>query len=142
MAKTYEIVVQREINELYQDILKAIKKGKAVKAEVKSLSTKTKEQLGFYWAIILPRIQQGMQEQGCEMSLVEINQFLNDKFFCNVKVVTWRKGNDEYVHTIRIPRSKSGASEDEMSEFLDKVIRWAATDMSVDIPQPLEKAPF
>lgn len=142
MSKTYEIAVQREINFLYQDILAAIKKGKAVKVEVKSLSSKTKDQLGFYWGIVLPRIQQGMEEHGNEMSLSEINQFLNDKFFCNVKTVVWKKGNDEFVHTVRLPRSKSGASVDEMSDFLNKVIRWAAIDLDVYIPQPCEEAPF
>ena len=142
MSKTYEIAVQREINVLYQDILSAIKKGRAVKVEVKSLSSKTKEQLGFYWGIVLPRIQQGMEEHGNEMSLAEINQFLNDKFFCNVKTVVWKKGLDEHIHTVRIPRSKSGATIDEMSEFIERVIRWASVDLGVYIPSPNEEAPF
>ena len=145
MAKTYEIVCQREIVPLYVDLKKALDKGRALKVEVKSVSTKTKEQLGYWWGVILPRIQQAMFEQGNEMSLAEINQFLNEKFFCNVKTIVWKKGNDEYVHTIRTAKSKSGATVDEMSALIDKVIRWAALDLNVFIPEPvtdLSQVPF
>lgn len=145
MAKTYEIAVQREINALYLDIKKAIDKGRAVKVEVKSVATKTREQLGYYWGVVLPRIQQAMQEDGNELSLEEINQFLNEKFFCITKTIIWKKGLDEHVHTIRRAKSKSGASIDEMSKFLDDVIRWANVDLNVFIPEPvtdLSQVPF
>lgn len=140
--KKYEIAVQRELNVLYQDVLDAIRKGKAVRVEVKSLSSKTKEQLGYYWGLMLPRIQQGMKEHGNELSLDEINKFLNDRFFSVTKTVIIKRGNDEDAYTIREPRSKSGASVDEMSEFIERVIRWASVDLGVYIPSPNEEAPF
>ena len=140
--KKYEIAVQRELNVLYQDVLDAIRKGKAVRVEVKSLSSKTKEQSGYYWGLMLPRIQQGMKEHGNELSLDEINKFLNDRFFSVTKTVIIKKGIDEHAYTIREPRSKSGASVDEMSEFIERVIRWASVDLGVYIPSPNEEAPF
>lgn len=138
MAKTYEIAVQRELTPLYLDLKKALDKGRAVRVEVKSVASKTREQLGYYWGVVLPRVRQGLGEFGNEMSLAEVNQFLNDKFFFDEKTVIWRRGGDEFVQTVRTPRSKSGASKDEMSAFLDKVIRWAAMDLSADIPSPEE----
>lgn len=142
MSKIYEIAVQREITPLYLDIKKAVDKGRAVRVEVKSLASKTTAQLGWYWGIVLPRVQQGLQEQGNELSLAEVNAFLNDKFFFTEKTVCWKTGQNEFVQVIRTPRSKSGASKDEMSAFLDKVIRWAAQDLGVFIPSPDEEPPF
>lgn len=142
MSKIYEIAVQREITPLYLDIKKAVDKGRAVRVEVKSLASKTTAQLGWYWGIVLPRVQQGLQEQGNELSLAEVNAFLNDKFFFTEKTVSWKTGQNEFVQVIRTPRSKSGASKDEMSAFLDKVIRWAAQDLGVFIPSPDEEPPF
>lgn len=142
MSKIYEIAVQREITPLYLDIKKAVDKGRAVRVEVKSLASKTTAQLGWYWGIVLPRVQQGLQEQGNELSLAEVNAFLNDKFFFTEKTVSWKAGQNEFVQVIRTPRSKSGASKDEMSAFLDKVIRWAAQDLGVFIPSPDEEPPF
>lgn len=142
MSKVYEISVQRELNPLYLDIKKALDKGRAVRVEVKSAASKTQEQLGYYWSIVLPRVQQGLEEQGNELSLAEVNAFLNDKFFFTQKVIMWKRGNSEFVQAVRTPRSKSGASKDEMSAFLDKVIRWAALDLGTFIPSPDEKPPF
>ena len=142
MSKVYEIAVQREITPLYLDIKRAVDKGRAVRVEVKSVATKTAAQLGWYWGVVLPRVQQGLEEQGNELSLAEVNAFLNDKFFFTQKTVCWKAGQNEFVQVIRTPRSKSGASKDEMSAFLDKVIRWAAQDLGVFIPSPAEEPPF
>ena len=137
MARTYEIACQKEIIPLYVDIKKALDKGRLITVEVKSKATKTKEQLGYYWEVVLPRVREGLMQDGNELSLVETNQFLNEKFFYKIKTITWKVGNDEHLHTILAPRSKSGATKDEMSEFLDKVIRWAQVDLGVEIPLPV-----
>ena len=136
MARTYEIACQKEIIPLYVDIKKALDKGRLITVEVKSKATKTKEQLGYYWEVVLPRVKEGLLQDGNELSLAETNQLLNEKFFYKLKTITWKVGNDEHLHTILTPRSKSGATKDEMSEFLDKVIRWAQVDLGVEIPTP------
>lgn len=145
MAKTYEIACQQEITPLYVDIKKAIDKGRAVRVEVKSVASKTSNQLAYYRGLVLPRIQQAMKEHGNELSQEEVNQFLNEKFFCTVKTVLWKVGRDEHVHSIRTAKSKSGATKDEMSKFLEDVIRWAAQDLGCFIPEPvtdLSQVPF
>ena len=137
MAKVYEICTQREITPLYLDIKKAIDAGRCVKVEVKSAASKTMEQLGYYWSVVLPRIREGMLEQGNEMSLSEINKFLNEKFFCVTKTLAWKDKNGvQHVHIICTPKSKSGASKDQMSVFLDQVIRWASSELGCYIPEP------
>lgn len=141
--KTYEIATQREIIPLYVDIKKALDKGRAVRVEIKSTASKTTDQLGYYWAVVLPRIQQGMQENGNELGLAQINQMLNEKFFCITNTASWTDAKGvQHVHVIRTPRSKSGATKDEMARFLDEVIRWASVELGVYIPDPNCEPPF
>lgn len=141
--KTYEIATQREIIPLYVDIKKALDKGRAVRVEIKSTASKTTDQLGYYWGVVLPRIQQGMQENGNELGLAQINQMLNEKFFCITNTASWTDANGvQHVHVIRTPRSKSGATKDEMARFLDEVIRWASMELGVYIPDPNCEPPF
>lgn len=61
--KKYEIACQRELNGLYMDALAALKAGRALRVEVKSLASKTTEQLGYYWSVVLPRVQQVRRHQ-------------------------------------------------------------------------------
>jgi len=139
MSKIYEIACQKEIMPLYVDLKKALDKGRLLTVEVKSKASKTKEQLGYYWDVVLPRLQQRMREDGNELSLAQINQLLNERFFCVTKTVDWKDPQGvQHVHVIRTAKSKSGASKDQMAEFLDSVIRWAATDLNVFIPEPVK----
>lgn len=141
--KTYEIATQREIIPLYVDIKKALDKGRAVRVEIKSTASKTTDQLGYYWGVVLPRIRQGMQENGNELGLAQINQMLNEKFFCITNTASWMDAKGvQHVHVIRTPRSKSGATKDEMARFLDEVIRWASVELGVYIPDPNCDPPF
>lgn len=137
--KEYHIAVQREITPLYMDILNAIKAGRAVNVKLTTAATKTQEQLGYWWGVILPKVKEGLEAQGNEMkNLAEVNAFLNQMFFCNSKTVIVKRGLNEYVYTIRTPRSKSGATIDEMSDLIERVLRFAAEDLGVYIPAPNE----
>ena len=136
--KEYHIAVKRELTPLYMDLKKALENGRAVNVKVTTAATKTKDQLGYYWGVMLPKVQEGLKEFGNEMSLAEVNAFLNDKFFSNSMTVIIKRGLNEYYYTIRTPRSKSGATIDEMSEFIENVIRWASVDLGVSIPTPNE----
>ena len=136
--REYTISTQKQIVPVYVDIKKAIDKSRVVKVTIKSVATKTPEQLGYYWAVVLPAIQQALREQGNEMSLAEINEMLNDMFFSNVKTVSWvGKDGVQYVHQLKQKRSKSGATMDEFALFLDQVIRWANTELGCYIAPPV-----
>ena len=136
--KEYTISVARQIVPLYVDIKQAIEKGRVVKVAVKSAATKTNEQLGYYHVVVLPAIRAELkQQQGNEMSEAEVNQMLNEMFFSTVKTVSWvGKDGTQYVHQLKKARSKSGATKDEFAYFLDQVIRWAQTELGVEIPPP------
>lgn len=135
--KQYVIGHKQQIVPLYVDIQKAVEKGRVVKVEVKSVATKTHEQLGYYWAVVIPAIQAELREQGNEMSQAEINEMLNEMFFSSIKTVSWvGKDGVQYVHQLKQKRSKSGATLDEFSLFLDRVIRWANMELGCYIAPP------
>lgn len=135
--REYTISTPKQIVPLYVDIKKAVDKSRVVKVTVRSVATKTNEQLGYYWAVVLPAIQETLREQGNEMSLAEINEMLNEMFFSTVKTVSWvSKDGVQTVHQLRKKRSKSGATIDEFAYFLDQVIRWAQTELGVYIAPP------
>lgn len=127
MAKTFEIANRKEMAVLCAEILKVLDKGRGVRCEVKSTASKTMSQLGYYWDVILPRVQAKFREDGDNVSLSFINKFFNDMFFY-----------DEYVifgRAIKETRSKSGATIEEMSAFLEKVLQWCA-EQGIYIPEP------
>lgn len=136
MAREYTITDTREITPLYVDIKKAVEAGRAVKVSVKSVATKTNKQLGYYWSVVVPIIQEGMREQGNELSQVEVNQFLNERFFCQIKTISWVRNGAEFFAQIRKPRSKSGATKDEMSEYIDKCRKFSSEELGKYIPDP------
>lgn len=137
MSRTYTISVPQQLTPLYVDLKKVLEKGRVINVEVKSAATKTNNQLGYYWSVVIPAIQAGMREQGNELSQPQVNEILNAKFFSKIKTVSWvGKDGTQYVHQLEVKRSKSGASKDEMSYFLDQVIRWAGEELGVNIPPP------
>ena len=136
--KEYHIAVQREITPLYMDILNAVKAGRAVNVKLTTAATKTKAQLGYWHAVIVPHVREGLYRMGNEMTHAEVNKFLNDMFFYTSKTVIIKRGLNEYCYTLRTPRSKSGATQDEMSDVIEKVRRWSATDLGFYIPAPNE----
>lgn len=136
--KEYHIAVQRELVPLYVDIKNLLEKGRAVNVKVTSQATKTKEQLGYWHAVIVPHVREGLKAMGNEMTHAEVNQFLNDMFFYKSKTVIVKRGLNEYCYTMRTPRSKSGATIDEMSDVIEKVLRWSAEVLGVYIPAPNE----
>lgn len=136
MAREYTITDVREITPVYVDIKKAVEAGRAVRVSIRSMATKTKRQLGYYRKVVLPIIQEGMREHGNRLSLDEVNQFLNERFFCHIKTISWVRNGAEFFAQIRTPRSKSGATRDEMSQFIDDCREFASVELGKYIPDP------
>lgn len=127
MAKRYDIACEGELMQMIQDIMDALKKRRFIICEVKSKASKTLEQLGYYYGVILPRVQAKFREDGNYYSLAELNDFFNDLFYYEEVVICGR--------IIKRRKSKSGASKDEMCEFLNKVILWCE-EHGIYIPEP------
>ena len=125
--KRFDIANQKELAPLCRAIIDALNKGRFVICDVKSKSSKSLEQLGYYHGVILPRVQAKFKEDGNTYSLAQLNDFFNDLFFYKEETIAGR--------IIKIARSKSGATKDEMAEFINKVLIWCG-EQGIEIPEP------
>ena len=72
-------------------------------------------------------MQAKFKEDGNIYSLAQLNDFFNDLFFYKEETIAGR--------IIKIARSKSGATKDEMAEFINKVLIWCG-EQGIEIPEP------
>lgn len=125
------IIADKEaLDDLYQYVAKKIEV-RPVKVAITSMKGKTKEQLGYYWSTIVPRITKELNEMGLASAMLtqaDVNEILNRKFFSKRIIV------DGEIQTFA--RSKASADVDEMKKFIFDVINWA-TNLGIHIPPPL-----
>lgn len=131
MAKEWIITNNQELNQCFQEIYAVLNKAHKVKVQASSMRTKSKQQLGYYWAVILPTLTDYINETGqcsIKVSKSDVNEMLNKRFFYEEV----RVGNE----IERITKSKSGATMEQMKEFIDNVIVFC-TNLGVFIPPPM-----
>ena len=132
MAKEWLITSREELNQCFQEIFYVLKKTHKVKVQASSIRSKTKNQLGYYWGVILPTLTDFINETGqcsIKVSKSDVNEIMNRKFFYEEVIV----GNEIY----KVVKSKSGATEEQMRQFIDNVIDYC-TNLGVFIPPPTD----
>lgn len=127
MSKRFDISNENELMPMVKEIMGALAKGRFVVCDVKSKSSKSLEQLGYYHGVILPRVQAKFREDGNIYSLAELNDFFNDLFYFEEVTIAGR--------IIKRSKSKSGATKEEMSEFINNVLIWCG-EQGISIPEP------
>lgn len=128
--KEYIIREKYDLYDAMEEILEVWKVSKIVKIQASSVRSKSKNQLGYYWAVILPTLTKHINETGVvgmKVSKSDVNEILNRKFFYQEVMI-----NDEMV---RISKSKSGATLEQMREFIDNVLDYC-TNIGVYVPPP------
>jgi hypothetical protein len=98
-------------------------------------SPKTLEQLGYYYAVIVPTAFKAMVENGCEEIFVNIcgrskSIPLTEDTVDLLLKETCAKFDGKNV------TNKAKMSKEECSRFIDKCIRWCARYLSCVIPPP------
>jgi DNA-directed RNA polymerase beta' subunit len=124
------IADKQSLDDLYQYLADKIET-RPIKVAITTMKGKTKEQLGYYWSTIVPRITKELNERGLASAMLtqaDVNEVLNKKFFSKKIIV------DGEIQTF--PRSKASADVDEMKIFIMNVINWA-TNLGIHIPPPL-----
>lgn len=127
MARDFILQNNTDLRQAFQEISRVLKITKMVKITASSMRSKTSEQLGYYWAVILPAITEYLNETGVNCTKSDVNEVLNHKFFYKEIVVD--------NEMIRVPKSKSGATKEQMQKFIDDVLLWA-TEIGIFIPPP------
>ncbi|MBO4675613.1 MAG: hypothetical protein J5601_06000 [Elusimicrobiaceae bacterium] len=127
--KTIYIAQAQDLSFLSEPILAILAKNRVAKVEIKSATSKTNPQLGYYHGVILPCIQRKFIEDGNDTwSLDDIDQFLKAMFFYEEKEINGQ--------LIKITKSLASASIEEFAEYLTDVIRWCHENQ-IFIPAPM-----
>ena len=127
MAKRFDIANENELMPMVKEIMTALAKGRFVVCDVKTKSSKTLEQLGYYHGVILPRVQAKFREDGNIYSLAQLNDFFNDLYYFDEEIICGR--------IVKRAKSKSGATKEEMTEFINNVLIWCG-EQGINIPEP------
>ena len=130
------ITDKQQLVNLYMKMHEKLKKEGVIKVSIKSMKTKTNEQLGYYWSAVVPTITKELNERGLASAMLteaDVNEVLNRKFFTENVVIDGEM--------LSLPRSKAEATKEEMSKFLEDVLMWAS-NMEIDVPPPLMEDVF
>lgn len=95
---------------------------------------KTLEQLGYYFAVIIPTVKQAMVEHGNDYFVVKVgDKFkelpINDEVVDQLLKEACAKFDGKIVN-------KADMTKEQASEFIDRCIRWAARYLGCVIPEP------
>ena len=107
----------------FQSMLERLKDKDVVVTVVPWKPYTSKDQYGYYYGIILPMISDEVGHSVEELDVILKNKFLYE----------YVKIGDELI---KKPRSKTAVTTMEFSTYIEEVVRWAATVLSVVIPDP------
>ena len=114
---------------LQTDLLKF--KGCTVEITIKKKNKRSTPQNSYYRGVVVEEVRHGLLEIGYQMTNDETHEFLKQKFN-NVEVVN-KKGI-----SIEMPRSTTELNVSEFSEYVEKIVRFAAEYLGVYVPAPNE----
>ena len=129
MPKEFIVTNPQELQQVFQEILPVVKKTGLIKILASSIKSKSHQQLKFYWGVILPCLQKFLEDCGDKFSKYDINEAMNYKFFYKEVMI-----NSEVV---KIKRSKSTATMEEMRKFIDDVVMYC-NDIGCFLPLPYD----
>lgn len=129
--KEWIIREKYDLYDCFDEIKQVFDVAKIVKIQASSVRGKSKQQLGYYWAVILPALTDYINETGqCSMrvSKSDVNEIMNRKFFYEEVVIDGEM--------VRIQKSKSGATKEQMQRFIDSVMNYC-TNLGIYVPPPI-----
>ena len=128
MSRKILVCNSADVDELAMNLYKSIMKGRVIEVEVKREHTsKTLSQLGYLFGVVAKTIQTYEIEQGRYRSIEEIKEWLKLMFYYDEIVVCGE--------IVRIPRTLTKATKEEMSDIISNARNWCA-DHDIDVPPP------
>lgn len=100
----------------------------------KELGIRSNQQNKYLWAVPYAMIAEETGEEDVEL----VHKQLTTMFWYERIKIVDENGNEE---TVRIPKSTSGMTTVEFEEYVEKVRRWAASFLGINIPTPNEVIP-
>lgn len=135
----HEVLISRTAKGLVNkdqlmSVFNSLKIGKHYRVIIKDARTRSLPQNAYYWGVIVPIIRRALYEEGYDEIVTEMDahEFLK-AMFLSKRVVSKKTG-----HTVDVPGKSSKLTIPEFNEYIERICRWAAMDLSVVIPAPNE----
>ena len=114
--------------------LNSLKVGNHYRVIIKDARTRSLPQNAYYWGVIVPIIRRALYEEGYDEIATDMDahDFLK-AMFLSKRVVSKKSG-----HTVDMPGRSSKLTIPEFNDYIERICRWAAIDLSVVIPAPNE----
>lgn len=103
-------------------------------------SNPSDEQRGYYWGVVIPTIQEHFKNEGNFIKTMDLHEAIKDVIEDEEGLKT-EKTNPitGEIYQGRITISNNGSKKDAV-KYIDAVIRWAATEYGIVIPECEDRA--
>lgn len=98
--------------------------------EISNYNKRSNQQNRYYFGIVVPMIQKGVNDMGNEFTQEEIHDWLKHKF--NYKEIV----NEDTGEFEQIPESTTRLTKDEFSNYIEAIQIFAAEFLNITIPDP------
>jgi hypothetical protein len=102
----------------------------AVEITIKKKNTRSSPQNRYYWGVVVKEIQVRLNELGNDFEPETVHEYLKDKFN---KVEIIGEGGEVLDY---LGGSTTEMNKEQFAEYVDKIIEWAASFLSITIPLP------
>lgn len=107
-------------------------KGREVVLSVKLFfKTRSKDQNAYYWKVVVPMVQEAINEYGSDYSIEETHEFLKKEF--NYEERELREG-----YYVKVPLSTSRLDTVEFSIYKERIQQFGSEVLGIYIPDPNE----
>jgi hypothetical protein len=107
----------------------ALKDGRHI-IEASDYDKRSNQQNRYYFGLVVPLIQNGIKDLGTELTKEETHEFLKSQF--NLSEIV----NHDTGETVSIPLSTTRLNKEQFGEYIEKIQRFAAEFLSIEIPDP------
>lgn len=101
-----------------------------VEIVVKKKGRRSSQQNRYYFGVVLKEIQLRLRELGTDTEIETLHEWCKLKFNAERVVVP------ETAEVIEVGKTTTEMNKEEFINYLDKIIEWAASSLSIYIPPP------
>src|SRR6185369_5415151 len=110
-------------------LFNGLKDGKYI-VEINDYNKRTDQKNRYYWGLVVPLVQKGIEDLGTEVTREETHEFLKGRF--NTTLIT----NEDTGECMGFPLSTTRLNKEQFAEYIEKIQRFGAEFLQIEIPDP------
>lgn len=118
---------------LFLDVISTLKDGDYVMTVEPKKKKRSNNQNAYYYGVVVEMVFRRLVDLGHDVDREEAHEFLKASF--NYKEIV----NESTGEIFKIPRSTTSLDTFEFSEYVDRIIRFGAEVLDIQIPLPNEQ---